>query len=279
MRFLLFVNGDKPLALESARRLIARWDAQGADWGAMGEDAAALGAQPVEAPGATDDLVGVVVGGDGTLLRAARTVPDAPLMVVNFGTVGFLAAIEPEDVERALDDLGAGKLALEERLKLTVSVDGGPEHVAVNEVVLGRRKSRRTLDVSAEVDGEELWRWPADGVLVATPTGSTAYALSAGGPLVVPGSDVLTIVPICAHALMSRAIVLPGDSRVSLRPVVSSEKDVAVTADGVTLAVGPVGVVSVARAAEPLRLLVPSRGRFERIRHKLDVWGSQGGAG
>jgi NAD+ kinase len=280
MKFLIFVNGQKSEAVQLGRRLAARWDAAGELWAAAAEDSSVLEMESTASFAAGDTgWTGVVLGGDGTLLRAVRTDPRLPFLAVNFGTVGFLSAFEPDEVDSALDDLAAGDLVEDHRLMLSVSVDGGPESPAVNEIVVGRRFSRRTATVRAEVDGEPLWSWPSDGVLVATPTGSTAYALSAGGPLVVPGADVLLLVPVCPHSLFDRAVVLPADCTVRLMPDNGTGDDLAATADGVTLAEGPISEVVIRRADTPLRLLARPKGRYSRLRKKLIAWSVQGGQG
>jgi NAD+ kinase len=278
VRSVLFVNGQKSEAVELGRRLVGRCAERGELWAAGPEDSEALGLEPtgVYEPGAPDQ-VGLVLGGDGTLLRAVRTAAELPFLTVNFGTVGFLAAFEPEEVDSALELLEAGRLVQDCRLTLAVSIDGGAESPAINELVLGRRFSRRTATIRAEIDGEPLWSWPSDGVIVATPTGSTAYALSAGGPLTVPGADVLLLVPICPHSLFDQAVVLPSSSVVRLVPEAPGDGDLAATADGVTLAEGRIGEVTVRKGDRPVRLLVPGSGSYSRLKQKLISWSVQGG--
>jgi len=279
MDLVLFLNEKKPDAVALARAFAARWDAAGVGWAAADSVVAeAVGTRGSrEFTGSAEGWAGVVLGGDGTLLGAARTAPGVPLLAVDFGTVGFLAAVEPGQAEAAVADLVAGNMAVEERAMIAVSVDGGPEALAVNEVVVGRHLSRRTADISVDIDGEPFWRWACDGVLVSTPTGSTAYALSAGGPLVSPDADVLTLVPICAHTLLGKAVVLPGESVVRILPEPTVGDDLAVTADGVTLASGPIRAVVVRRADVPLRLAGRPSKHYQRLREKLTEWSSEGG--
>jgi NAD+ kinase len=278
MKLMLFVNERKPDAVEIARRLAASWTEQGLEWGAAGETARCVGSAGTAAyDGDAASWTGVVLGGDGTLLTASRSAPGVPLLAVNLGTVGFLAAVEPAEVDAAVAQVLAGELKIQERSMLSVRVDGGPEALAVNEVVVGRHSSRRTADLAVRVDDELFWRWSCDGVLVATPTGSTAYALSAGGPLVSPDAAVLVVVPICAHTMFDRPLVVPDHAVVDIAPERGVGDDLAVTADGATVATGPATVISVARAEQTLRLVGGPEGRYARLRRKLADWGAMGG--
>lgn len=279
MRILLFVNEDKPKAIDLAGAIVGRLGELGIEWATSTEEEAERVPVPptCEFDRNEGEWAGIVLGGDGTLLRAARTAPELPFLAVNFGTVGFLAAVEPPEAISALDELLAGRLGVEERGMLSVSVDGGEAALAVNEVVAGRCRSRHTAEIAVEVDGQLLWRWQADGVLVATPTGSTAYALSAGGPLVVPAADVLTVVPIATHSLLDRAVVLPGSASVYLLPSPEVGDDLAVTCDGSTVAVGPIHEVAVRKAPLPLRLVGRPTHQYEHLRKKLTAWSTLGG--
>lgn len=278
MRVLLFINREKPKAVRLAAAFAERLDEAGILWTTSEEEEAeALGRRPTgEFDREADEWAGIVLGGDGTLLRAARTAPELPFLAVNFGTVGFLAAVEPDEAPAALEDLLAGRLEVEERPMLAVSVDGGDPVTAVNEAVVGRFRSRRTAEIAVEVEGQLLWRWQADGVLVATPTGSTAYALSAGGPLVMPGADVVIVMPIAPHSLLDRAVVLPASAAVYLLPAPEVGDDLAVTADGTTLAVGPVSEIVVKRSEHALKLLGRAMHPYEHLRKKLTAWSTLG---
>jgi len=278
VKLMLFVNERKPAAVEIARRLAGSWTAGGLQWAAAAQAAQVVGGAGTAAWDCdAGSWAGVVLGGDGTLLTASRFAPGMPLLAVNLGTVGFLAAIEPEEVDAAVAHVLAGELPIQERTMLSVRVDGGPESLAVNEVVVGRNVSRRTADLAVRVDEELFWRWSCDGVLVATPTGSTAYALSAGGPLVSPDAAVLVVVPICAHTMFDRPLVIPDHAVVDITPQPGVGDDLAVAADGATVATGPAGVVTVARADQTLRLIGGPAGRYARLRRRLADWGAMGG--
>jgi NAD+ kinase len=168
-------------------------------------------AGPEAAKGA--ELV-IVLGGDGTLLRAAELARPAgtPLIGVNLGHVGFLAEAEPDGLSRTVDHLVAGEYRVEERMTLDVTArDNGAEIAstwALNEATIEKAARERMIEVVIEVDGRPLSRWGCDGVVCATPTGSTAYAFSAGGPVVWPEVEALLMVPIAAHALFARPLVI-----------------------------------------------------------------------
>jgi NAD+ kinase len=177
-------------------------------------------ADDVPAGGVAGDVV-VVFGGDGTILRAAEfAAPGTPLLGVNLGHVGFLAEAEPEDVDFVVQALIERRWSVEERTRLQVNVhrDG---HVvdsswALNEVSVEKGTRERMIEVLVEVDGRPLSRWGCDGVVCATPTGSTAYAFSAGGPVVWPEVAALLVVPLSAHALFARPLVVAPTSSIAL---------------------------------------------------------------
>lgn len=176
---------------------------------------AALGERPAE--------LAVVFGGDGSILRAAEwAVPlGVPLLGVNLGHVGFLAEMEPSDLERLPAMVAERRYIVEERLALRVRTAGPAneitwESLAVNEVSLEKLARERMLNVLVSVDGRPLSRWGCDGVLVSTPTGSTAYGFSAGGPVVWPDVRAMLVVPLAAHALFNRPLVLSPESSVVL---------------------------------------------------------------
>src|ERR671921_2125415 len=161
---------------------------------------------------------GIVVGGDGTILRAAEVAHDrgTPLLGVNLGHVGFLAEAEPDDVESTITAIVEGRYVSEERLTIDVSVFTDGQLVtstwALNEASVEKAARQRMLEVVVEVDGRPLSRFGCDGVVCATPTGSTAYNFSAGGPVVWPGVEALLLTPISAHALFARAMVVAPTS-------------------------------------------------------------------
>jgi NAD+ kinase len=199
----------------------------------LAESATACHARDIADLGA--DVV-VVLGGDGTVLRAAEVARPAglPLFGVNLGHVGFLAEAEPEDLSAVVDALQDRQWVVEERLALDVRVlrDGEVVHRtwALNEVAVEKRVRARMIEALVEVDGRPLSRWGCDGVVCATPTGSTAYAFSAGGPVVWPEVQALLVVPLSAHALFARPLVVSPTSVVALE--LSDWSSAVLSADG-----------------------------------------------
>jgi NAD+ kinase len=229
------------------------------------------------------DMV-VVLGGDGTLLGMADRIGEAglaiPILGVNFGSLGFLTEVTLPELYTALESAVTGRAGIEERLMLrATTVRGGPvfgTHIALNDVVFTKTARSRLIDLSVYVGDEFLTHVKGDGLIVATPTGSTAYNLAAGGPIVQPTVDALVVTPIAPHTLTNRPIVIPSSSAVRVEPRLEERDEVFVTFDGQAgyeLQSGD--QVQVCRAPLPLRLVRPStRGYFEVLREKLK-WGDK----
>lgn len=229
-------------------------------------------------PDAVDAVVSL--GGDGTLLRAARALVgrDTPLLGVNVGHLGFLTHASLDEIGPTLSRIASGDFELEPRFTLAVETGvAGEAHRALNEVVVNKagvaRVARLELFVGEGASEEELASFSADGVLVATPTGSTAYSLSAGGPLVEPTVDCLTVTPIAAHTLALRPIVLPPHLTVRIAPK-TGEGEMIVTIDGQEGFVLPEGGVRVRRSEDSVKLVrFADQSFFETLRRKLR-WGA-----
>jgi len=162
------------------------------------------------------DLV-IVLGGDGSVLQAAKRLAGTgiPILGVNFGTLGFLTEVEKPKIHQALDDILAGKYEIERRMALTVESDSAQEEhkaIAINEVIVGKQDFGHMMTARIYVDDQLVDTYVADAVLVSTPTGSTAYNLSASGPILVPGMEALIITPICSHSLNKRSVVVSSKS-------------------------------------------------------------------
>jgi NAD+ kinase len=231
---------------------------------------------------ASGDVV-IAFGGDGTLLDAARAVAnsssDAPLLGVNLGRLGFLTEVGRTEMTSALEALLAGQTHVETRLMVAGAIRRGDAtdapRLALNDIVVTRGALSRMIEIDVTVDGQFVCHVKADGLIVATATGSTAYNLSAGGPIVHPSLDALVLTPIAPHTLTNRPIVLPASVRIELHPVVEPQSDLLVTFDGqlgVPLTAGD--VIDVSRAPRQLRLLhTSSRTHFDMLREKLK-WGN-----
>lgn len=228
---------------------------------------------------AAADLV-IAVGGDGTMLYASRLVAgrDVPLLGINRGRLGFLADITPGEMLRRLDEVLAGDYDEDRRLMLeaVIDKDGEPPRraLALNDVVLQKRDTGRMLDFENWVDGLYVNTHGGDGIVIATPTGSTAYALSGGGPIIHPSLDAITLVPICPHTLSDRPIVIRADSSIEIRVLERPDTRAEVACDGFALGELGAGARLRVRAAREQVMLIHPRGHdyFRLLRSKLH-WG------
>jgi NAD+ kinase len=234
---------------------------------------------PEEQLGSSVDLA-VVLGGDGTILRAARIVSDhqRPVLGINLGQLGFLTGFQVPDAKPALEAALAGKLRKEQRMRLAVRfIRGGNEPVmryALNDAVLHQGAMARLVGIDAFVDDQFVASYRADGLIVATPTGSTAYNMAAGGPIVAPGQAAMTMTPICAHSLTNRPLVLPATSTIRLQ-LGADVRGVILTVDAQWAhSFLPGDVVEMTAAASPLLLFASPKGFFDIMRDKLH-WGAR----
>jgi NAD+ kinase len=222
----------------------------------------------------------LTLGGDGTLLRGARMVLTAgvPVLGINLGHLGFLTSASPEEMEDALAAWLAGESELDRRMALEVYAEddrhgAGRRHLVLNDAVIHKGGAARVIRLHVRGRREEVGSYSADGIILATPTGSTAYSLSAGGPIVSPTVDCIIATPICPHTLGVRPLVLPADEIVTVE-VLSAGGELMLTLDGQDserLTAGQRVVVQ--RAAEPVRLVrFPGQSFFSTLRRKLR-WG------
>jgi NAD+ kinase len=226
----------------------------------------------------------VVLGGDGTLLSMADCIAAAgvnvPILGVNFGSLGFLTEVTLPELYPSLEAALSGTAAVEERLMLSAATTRAgaafASNIALNDVVVTKSARARMIDLSVSVGDEFVTRVKADGLIVASPTGSTAYSLSAGGPIVQPNVDALVLTPIAPHTLTNRPIVIPADSVVRVQPRLESRDEIYVTFDGQAgFQLQEGDEIAIRRADRPLRLIRPTtRSYFEVLRQKLK-WGEQ----
>jgi NAD+ kinase len=293
-RVLLVTHTGRSAATASATLLVKRLQAAGIHVVAPAEEAAEL-----QLPGlsvwdrlAADEqreieLV-VVLGGDGSILRGAELArrDGTPLLGVNLGRVGFLAEAEEQDLVDVADRIGSRHYEVEERVAVEAVVDVAGEVVhrdwALNEISVEKAERQRMLEVGIEVDRRRLSRWGCDGVVCATPTGSTAYAFSAGGPVVWPEVEALLLVPLSAHALFARPLVVAPTSQIGIDLLPSAARGV-LWADGRRSVDLPAGArITVSRSERPVRLARLHRTPFtERLVAKfaLPVHGWRGAHG
>jgi NAD+ kinase len=235
-------------------------------------------ASKAELPGQVDLLI--VLGGDGTLLSMARAVGDlgVPLLGVNLGGLGFLTATTLEEMFPALEAYLGGRMAIEERMLLAARVirNGQPlcEYAALNDVVITKAAMSRIIDLSVSVEGRYATAYRADGLIISTPTGSTAYSLSAGGPILFPTMDAVVLTPICSHTLTNRPIVVPGTDRIEV--TLLADQEVMATMDGqVGVGLREGDTVEIRKAASRIRLVrFPQKDFFSVLRTKLK-WGER----
>ena len=241
----LCLHPDRDRVVDAATSA-ARWLLDRGHEVRLSEEDAATADLPELAVGATALLDGldlaVSLGGDGTMLRTVDLVADraTPVIGVNLGTLGYLTEVEPQHVVEALERFLAGDHSLDLRMRLAVEVEagggGGTSPCAVtalNEAVVGKTPTGQIVRVRVVIDGEHLTTYAADGIIIATPTGSTAYAWSAGGPIVSPDHAALLLTPVAPHMLFDRSLVLPPSSRIRLE--IASDRPATLSIDGRTL--------------------------------------------
>jgi NAD+ kinase len=224
----------------------------------------------------------IVLGGDGTLLAAARAIGEraVPLLGVNLGTLGFLAETSSDDLYSALEQALAGRLVVASRMRLQVEVERAGQIVerclALNDAVIGKSALSRMIDLETRADGAFVTTYHSDGLIVATPTGSSAYSLSAGGPILLPEDESIVLTPICPHTLTQRPLVLPDHYRIEILVLDTRGGDVHLTVDGqVGIELEQGDRVIAARSAHPALLLAsPHRSPFAVMREKLR-WGER----
>ncbi|MDQ4085220.1 MAG: NAD kinase [Actinomycetota bacterium] len=290
---LVVAHTGRPNALEVAQQAVRRLAAAGITVRMLDDEAPALGADGCEVvPPGIDAAQGcevvVVIGGDGTILRGAELTRHSgtPLLGVNLGHVGFLAEAERDDLDVTVDHVVHRAYHVEERLTLDVLIRKDGEVIghewALNEASVEKAARQRMLEVVVEVDGRPLSRFGCDGVVCATPTGSTAYAFSAGGPVVWPEVAAMLMVPISAHALFARPLVVSPDSHLAVEVLADTEGVGVLWCDGRrTFDLPPGARIEVRRDSTPVRLARLHRAPFtDRLVAKFDlpVHGWRGGA-
>lgn len=269
-RVLLLAHTGRDEARDVARAFAEALTAHGLVVRVLANDAVELGLDPdaelievvTEGDASAGCELAVVVGGDGTILRAAEITHDsgAPVLGINLGHVGFLAEAEYDDLESTIDAVARRRYTAEDRLTLdvTVLVDGEviARTWALNEASVEKAARERMLEVVVEIDGRPLSRWGCDGVVCATPTGSTAYNFSAGGPIVWPGVEALLMVPISAHALFARPLVVAPTSVLAVEVLARTDGAGVLWCDGRrTVDLPPGARIEVRRGAQPVRLV------------------------
>ncbi len=223
----------------------------------------------------------LVLGGDGTMLSVSRLVAGkgVPILGINLGSMGFITEINRDEIYSVVDKILTNGCAVEERLMLTAAVHRAgeriTEHTVLNDVVINKGALARIIDLETFINDTYVTTFKADGLIISSPTGSTAYSLSAGGPIVYPTLDSIVLTPICSHTLTNRPIVLPDDAKIEITLKAMSE-DVYLTLDGqvgVSLTMGD--TIEINKSPFKTRLLIPcERDYFKILRTKLK-WGER----
>jgi NAD+ kinase len=276
----LVVKRDRPEAIAIARTLARFLRAQHKTPLADPETAAKIGAEAVERHRLGDraDLI-VVLGGDGTLLGVARLVASQgiPILGVNLGGLGFLTEVTIKEARAALERVLGGDYEVDRRIMLEAIIERASEESAqtfqaFNDVVVGKGPLGRMLELDVFANHTLFCAYRADGLIVATPTGSTAYALSAGGPIVYPTLDAIVLAPICPHTLSNRPVVLPDSYEIEIH-VKAPDHDTTITVDGQESAqLGPADIIRIHRGRHAVSLIRSAHPYFEIWRDKLH-WG------
>jgi NAD+ kinase len=283
-RVAIVAKPGAPTAAGTAHELAQQLEQAGCQVLLEGHIARELGAEVADAQRIADEAeLVVVLGGDGTLIHAAgilhATEREVPILGVNLGSLGFMTEVPVADLRAVLDSVLQGQFAVERRIRLAVEVERGGRVVhtggVINDVVINKGALARIVDLEARVDGRRLTTYKADGIIVSTPTGSTAYSLSANGPIVVPTLEAVLVTPICPHSLSQRSVVLPAASRIELQ-LTSSNGEVFLTLDGQSgLPMQQGDVVKLQKGPRPMLLVKnPHIDFFGLLRAKLR-WGER----
>lgn len=219
----------------------------------------------------------IALGGDGTILKLARLIGSAqtPILGVNIGKLGFLAEISQDEMKECLVEIFAGKYSIENRMMLEASTDGfKSNYSALNDIVLEKYGSSRMMTLETYVNEEYLATYAADGIILSTPTGSTAYSLANYGPIIAPTNNVIVINPICPHTLTARPVILPDDSLILIKLLGQSQK-ASLTADGQqTKLLNAPATVRIRKAPFVARLMKREKSSYFDVLRKKLHWGS-----
>jgi NAD+ kinase len=281
------VKPNQPEALKTTCRLVEWLNARGIKLSgtpeldhARIEDETGCAIEIVEQEklAARVDLI-VVLGGDGTMIATSRMIGDydVPVLGINYGTLGYLAEFRVEEMFPALESILTGDYRIDKRVRLAVEVMRGEEILmhsrALNDVVINKSALARIIEIEARMDGRLISGYRADGLIVSTPTGSTAYNLSAGGPVIYPSMNALVITPICPFTLSDRPIVVPDNALIELR-LRTPDEEVVLTLDGqVGLPISTEDRVLIRKSLTTFKIVQPkNRNYFEVLREKLR-WG------
>jgi NAD+ kinase len=277
----LVANTIKDGVAELVPRLVAAFDEKGVASVIEDETAKLAGRSDgisLETLASKVDII-LALGGDGTILQLVHQLGGTvkPIAAINVGRLGFLTCARTEEMDLVVNAIASGDYVLSPRsmLKVVISDDHGPEYYALNEAALSRSEVSTTITLEAKIDGNFFSQYSGDGLIVATPTGSTAYSFSAGGAIVDPEGGVFLLTPICPHALANRSMVVPDRAQVEVTPL-REDHQVALTIDGRFIREIPAGTaVRLSKAPfEVSMVMLPGQTFFDILREKLRWHGS-----
>lgn len=280
MKIAVIVNLSKPRAVSVARAIEGLMRRNGAQTAMLSNCAALYPDLPIEYFETTEALFAacdkaITVGGDGTIIHAAKyaAVTDTPMIGVNVGRLGFAADVEVDEIDR-LTRLLSGDCREERRMLLEVEVQkpaGSQTYLAVNDAVVAHGQLSKIVDLQLSLNGEAIAKYRADGLLFSTPTGSTAYSLSAGGPILSPQMACILMTPVCPHSLFSRSVLFEGDSELSVTASIPADCSCVLTIDGeVNINIDEGDRVLVRQSPRTLCLLsVNNRNFYRKLNEKL----------
>lgn len=271
MIIALFPNEQKKQSFGQATRIREFLEKQGVTVAAEDEKAAAIGAKPLSTVDPKEIKFLIAMGGDGTILRISHhfSYLNAPILGINLGHLGYMADVPVSDIEASLKDLISGNFTIDHRLVLEAS-NGLKTLRAVNDVVIHRAKNHSLVELSIKVDDVYVNSFVADGIIIATPNGSTAYSLAAGGPILSPKLEALVITPICPHTISNRPIVLTADCKIEIQ-YLSEYDPVEVRSDGLdSILLSKGETLRVKKADQSFKLVsLPRHEYFSTLRTKL----------
>jgi len=285
MRFGIAGNIQKDGVPGIARKLLRRFEAAGVDFvleksladlmrKKSKEKLSAKIVSDIKLPEQSDILISL--GGDGTILRLARQMADygTPILGVNLGKLGFLTEASLEDLDECLEEVLRGDYVIVERMMLqAATAKKSKTYLALNDMVIDKFGTSRVLDLQTYVNGEYLATFTADGIILSTPIGSTAYALANGGPIVTPHNRTITISPICPHTLTARPVIVPDDSTITIK-ISSPRYKVRLTADGQDeILLQPPTEIRVKKARQTARLVKRKNTSYYDVLRKKLNWG------
>jgi NAD+ kinase len=227
-----------------------------------------------EAEAIKDADVVVAVGGDGTMLHTAHLIKNLslPVLGVNTGKLGFMANIQPAQIDDALNSVLISDYQIDKRLMLQATSNDGSQYTALNEFLFSKKDASSLITLDVEYDGKPINSYWADGLIISSPTGSTAYNLSAGGPIIMPGTPVMTVTPINPHTLTTRPLVLPSNLKLRIKSA-NPEEQILFSYDGIMLPYNNKMDIEIIQSSYSVSLIqLPGHNYFETLRNKL-MWG------